>query len=127
MHRHVYCAGLSLLLVSMPLVADARFCATGPIEGQECTGIGIEVCSMMRIDAIEGEEGRLYTVSECYEEVSDYDARKGRCWITTKSRSWGLFSWVINAVNQPTFYHRNDAGEYEELDVEYVTFPCERR
>lgn len=127
MHRQLPSAAFLLLLIAVPLAADARFCATGPIKGQECTGIGIEVCNMIRVDAVEGEGGRLYTVSECYDEVSDYNARKGRCWITTKSRGLGLFAWIMNAASQPAFYHKNDAGEYKELDVEYLTFPCERR
>ena len=107
--------------------ANAEYCATGVIKGNVCKGFVIESCKTIRVDAIKDEDGKLYSINKCYPKVSEYDEAKKWCWIRTKSDGGGLFSWALNSATQPNFLHRNDDGEYEELDVEYLTFGCEIR
>lgn len=110
--------------LSTPLAAFADYCAVGEIEGNLCKGFIVEACKLVRIDAVKGDDGKLFTVKRCYPSVSEYDQTKGRCWIRTKSTGGGLLSWAFNAPQQSVFYHKTAHGEYEELDVEYVTFKC---
>lgn len=105
----------------------AAYVATGPIEGNVCWGIGIEVCGLHKVAAVKGDDGRLFEVSTKYDSVTEYKESSGRCWIKTKSSGGGLFSWGINAIKQPTFLEITDSGKYKELDVEYLTFKCVKR
>jgi len=116
--------GLALLIVTE---TRADYCAVGTIEGNVCKGFVIESCKFVRVDAVKGDNGKLFTVKECYDEVSEYSEGKGRCWINTKSKGSGVLSWAINAAAQPEFLHKNENGEYEKIDVEYLTFECVRR
>lgn len=125
-HR-AFIVALAVLAVSVPSAAWPEYCATGPIRGNICSGFVIESCSFVRVDAVEGDNGQLYTVRDCYESVSEYKEGDGRCWIRTKSSGAGLWSWMTNAAVQPKFFHKNDRGEYEELDVEYLVFECVKR
>lgn len=106
--------------------AWAEYVATGPIKGNVCRGIGIEVCGLHRVVAVKGDDGRLYEVSTRYDSVTEYKEGSGRCWIKTKSSGGGIFSWGVNAIKQPTFLEITD-GKYKELDVEYLTFRCVKR
>lgn len=107
--------------------AHADYCAVGKIEGNVCKGFVIESCKFVRVDAVKGDNGKLFTVNECYSDVSEHSEGKGRCWINTKSKGGGAISWALNAATQPEFLHKNENGEYEEIDVEYLTFKCVRR
>ncbi|MEW8424807.1 MAG: hypothetical protein AB2609_08850 [Candidatus Thiodiazotropha sp.] len=122
--RIVVGTGLVLLTLS---VAHADYCAVGKIEGNVCKGFVIESCKFVQVDSVKDDNGKLFTVKECYNEVSEYNEGKGRCWINTKSKGGGAISWALNAATQPEFLHKNKNGEYEELDVEYLTFKCVRR
>lgn len=82
---------------------------------------------MKKLDAVKGKDGRLYTIADRFESVTEYKPEKGRCWIRTKSTQAGLISWGINAVTQPDFYEKEASGEYKKHDVEYVTFKCIKR
>ena len=108
-----------------PSPANAEYIVTGKIRGQECTSyIVIESCTWRSINAAKGEDGRLYTLAQRYAEVSQYSEKKDRCWIDIKSRRWGLISAIINLFSDVTFYEKQKDGSYEELDVEYLVFPC---
>lgn len=118
-----------LVLATCLLVSSqslAAYCATGAIEGNVCKGFIIESCSFVRIHAAEGDGGQLYEIAQCYEDVSDFNANQGRCWIRTESSGWGLISSAINLLGGVNFLHRNTSGEYEEVDAEYLTFSCRR-
>ena len=104
--------------------AAADYVATGQIEGQVCRGWVIESCRFAKVAAVAGDNGQLYTVRNRYDEVSDYDERRGRCWIEIKSRGAGYLSDALNALAAVQFYELSEAGQYEEIDVEYLTFPC---
>lgn len=118
--RQITIAALALMF---PVTVIADYVATGDIEGQECIGVGIESCSFVDIDAVEGEGGRLYTVKSRYREVTEYSSSKGRCWVDTKTKRLGVLGWAIDAVSGPTFYTEAEGG-FEEVDVDYITFPC---
>jgi hypothetical protein len=102
----------------------ASYCAIGKIEASECSGFIIESCSFIRVDAVRDDQGKLYAPKTCYNDVSQYDASKHRCWIHTKSTGSGALSWVINATTQPNFLHKNASGGYDDINAEYITFGC---
>lgn len=118
---------LAVLALLVPGVVVAEYCATRAIRGNVCKGFVIESCKSVQVDAVEGNNGQLFTVRECYDKVSDYRKSDGLCWIRTKSTGAGLWSWMTNAATQPKFFHKNERGEYEELDVEYLVFDCVRQ
>ena len=109
-----------------PTNAFAEYCAVSKIKGNVCSGFVIEACKFVVVDAVKRDDGKLYELSRCYESVSDYSESKGRCWVRTKSKGAGLFSWGVNAADQPEFYHLKDDGTYEEIDVEYLSFKCRK-
>ena len=117
----------ALLVLFMTPESHAEYCAVGKIDGNVCKGFVIESCKLVRIDAVYGDNGQLFTVKKCYSNVSEYSEGKGRCWINTKSKGGGALSWLLNVATQPKFLHKNENGEYEEIDVEYLTFKCVRR
>jgi hypothetical protein len=90
--------GSRIVLLAVPLIARADYVATGSIRGNVCWGFIIESCSFHPIDAVEGEDGRLYTMRTRYKTVSEYDEKMGRCWIRTKSTSGGFWPWATNAA-----------------------------
>ncbi len=108
------------------LNANEVYCATEPIKGNVCTGFIIESCKHVQIDAIKDDDGNLFEPKRCYDSVTEYSESKNLCWIHTKSKNWGALSWAINSISQPNFLHKNQSGELEEIDVEYIVFKCEK-
>jgi hypothetical protein len=120
------------VLFAIPLfliatVSYADYCAVGEIKGNICKGFVIESCRHVRVDAVKGDDGRLFSVKTCYSEVSDYRESDDRCWIRTKSKGLGFWSSALNAAKQPEFFTKKENGEYEEIDVEYLVFKCVKR
>jgi len=105
----------------------AEYIATGSIEGTVCHGLGIQVCNKHTIAAVRGDGGRLFEVKTIYDSVTEYNGAKKRCAIKTKLKGGGFFNWGVNAVKQPVFLEMTSSGKYEELDVEYISFPCVKR
>lgn len=120
--RDLLAAALAMSAASIQCLADYR--ATGPFEGTVCKGIGIEICSQHDLVAVKGDDGKLYTISETFRNVTEYNKRSGKCTIQTGAASIGLIDMLRSSATSPTFYERSDAGEYVPLDVDYVTFPC---
>lgn len=118
---------LALCIGCFHSAAWAKYVATGPIEGNVCHGFGIEWCKFHKIAAVRGDGGRPYEVKTTYDSVTEYNETKGRCWIETKSKGGGLLNWGVNAIKQPIFLEITPSRKYEELDVEYITFPCIKR
>lgn len=118
---------LALCIGGVQSPSWAEYVATGSIDGNVCRGFGIEWCKFHQIAAVKGDGGRLYEIKTSFDSVTEYDESKRRCWIRTKSKAGGLISWGVNAIKQPVFLERTSSGKYEELDVEYVTFPCIKR
>lgn len=119
----LHIAAVILLLAAVN--ARAEYVATGPIQGSVCKGFIIESCKFHQLHAVKGDDGRLFTIRERYDSVSEH--RSGRCWIRTKSKGAGLLSWGANAISQPEFYEKTSDGKYNKLDVEYLVFPCVER
>lgn len=117
-------AALLLYSLLVPSIAHTKYCVAGKVEAVECSGFIIESCKFIRVDAVLDDNGNLYNVKECYSQVSDYKPELNRCWITTKSKGGGLLSWFTNVNTQPKFVHKNISGEYENIDANYITFPC---
>ena len=111
------------LLILLPSIALADFTATGPIQGQICSGFIIESCQFEEIVAVK-DGGQLYTIGRQYPQVSTYDQSKGRCWINLKSKGAGLISGIVNALASTEFHTLSTSGEYLPADPEYLTFPC---
>lgn len=109
---------ISLLLLST--VANAKYCATGEIEGIECTGFIIKSCSFIKINAIKGDDATIYDVKKCYKSVSDYDPSTNACTIQTKSNFLGFFGDLI----KPKFLHLNNKGKYDSVDTDAIIFKC---
>lgn len=123
--RHRLIIASALLLFSTWALAEYK--AVGKIEGNVCWGFVIESCKFYEVHAVQADDGQPYSVTHTYENVSEYSQSKGRCWINTKSRGGGVLSWLTNAAVQPQFYTKNEGGEFEEIDVEYLTFRCIQR
>ncbi len=111
----------------LPAPANAEYIVTGKIRGQECTNyIVFESRTWRSIDVASGAGGRFFTLPQQYPEVSQHSEKNGRCWINIKSHLWGLISGAINPYSYVTFYEKQQDGSYEELDVEYLMFPCRK-
>ena len=113
------------LLILLPGIAFADFTATGPIQGQVCSGFIVESCKLQEIHAVK-DGGKLYTIGRRYPQVSKYDQDKGRCWIDLKSKGTGLFSDLANAMAATEFHTRSASGEYLPVDPDYLTFTCSK-
>jgi hypothetical protein len=104
--------------------AIAKYIATGPVIGNVCSFGGF-VCSFHSIDAVKGEDGKLYHLNRVYDDVSDYKPLQKKCWIQIKSKGLGFISRGINLFTNE-FFERKPNGSYEEIDVEYLVFDCEK-
>lgn len=117
---------LTLILILFAASSHAEYIAKGKITGQECTSyIIVDSCKNRQIDAVKGDDGRLYSVKRRYQSVNEY--RGGRCWVHIKSRGMGLISNAINVFAGSQFYEKQPDGTYEEVDPEYITFKCKKR
>ena len=123
--RAFYVVWLITILVTIfsARIAQADYVAVGQIRGNVCSWGGF-ICKFVNIDAIR-KEGKLFSLAKVFADVDDY--KRGRCWINTKSKSMGLISNAINIFTQPEFLRRQDDGDFEELDVEYLVFKCIKR
>ena len=122
--------GVVPLILSMSALAD--YLAVGPFSGEECTNyVVFDKCETHSVDAVEGEDGRLYTLQTRYPEVSRHWARKngtGMCRINLKAqRRVGFWDDAANMLfGGPDFYTKTSSGGYEKVDVEYIMFECRK-
>jgi hypothetical protein len=119
-------------LVIVALLGSAQHChaayvATGEIRGNDCSGFIIQVCEVRVVEAVQGDDGRLYTLRREFATVDEYNESKRKCWIKTKSTRIDLVSLAANALAAPTFYSKDASGKYEKLKVDYIVFDCVRR
>ena len=118
--------------IIMPMTALADYIAVGPFEGEECTSyVLFDRCKMHSVDAVEGEDGRLYTLQTQYPDVSKYWVRKNgqeMCLISLKAqRRVGFWDEAANMLfGGPDFYTKTSGGGYEKVDVEYIAFECRK-
>lgn len=117
--------GLFLMAVSSAVRAD--YYATGPIEGQVCSGIVIQACGFKTVAAVEGSNGRIYEVTRRFATVSSFNESTQRCIVRIKTRGDSIISWGIDALKNPTFYELSPSGRHVAVDVEYLSFKCHQR
>lgn len=111
---------LVMLFFSSCLLAD--YIATSEFTGTVCTGIGVEICSKVKIVAI-GKNGELYEIKKTWKSVDEHNANT--CHIKTKFDKAGPFSGLISSYKFPDFYtYKNN--EYEKVSIDYLTFKCRK-
>ena len=49
-------------LISFPALAD--FIIVGPVKATSCSGIGIQSCSTVEVQAVKGSDGRAYEINK---------------------------------------------------------------
>jgi len=103
--------------------AIAGYIAIGPIEAEDCYDFGISVCSKKTVTEVR-QDGKRFEITRYFENVSEYNPRKGLCFIKTKSKGWGFLSWGINAATQPDFWGYDKDGKYVKIDADYIRFKC---
>jgi len=103
-------------------VGFADYYVTGKIQGANKKLLGFAT-QIVSVDAV-GKPGDLYSLQMHYKKVSEYDKKKGRCWIYTELSQVGK---VLNFFKNQSFYQRKSDGSYKKLNLEYITFPCVKR
>lgn len=105
--------------------AKADYYVTGEITGWNSKFLGFALTST-KVDAFQGDDGKIYNLAMSYKNVDEYNQKEGRCWINTKPKSEiGKF---INFINSKNFYLKNSKGEYEKIkNLESITFPCVKK
>jgi len=110
-------------LIVFNTAVRADYQVTGPTRGSECK-LGI-VCSTHIIAAVKDDKGTLRYMPTYYQSVSEFNGTN--CFINTKSTGLGLISMAINVMKQPVFLELDSKGNYKELDIESISFPCRKR
>ena len=111
----LWCAGVE--------ASRAGYVVDGVITGSVCNSyVIISSCKIVHVDAVAGDDGKLFTVKERFDQVTEYSS--GRCWIRLVSGGW--LSWIWSKAAGPVFYTKLPNGEYEKIAPEYVTFACKK-
>ncbi len=98
--------------------ANADYLVTGKVTGGVKGMLGFSL-KIVNVDAVM-EDGKLYTIGKRYRQVSEYDKRKGRCWL----RVDGL-SGIMHKAQGRSWHELQSDGTYKKLkNLEYITFPC---
>lgn len=103
------------------------YVAVGPFVGWVCSGVVIQHCGFVPIDAVKGKGDQMFEVRTDFSSVDEYNEKTGHCSVKTKSVGGGAVSWASNAMNQPDFQRRVGPNQYEKVDAEFVSFKCLRR
>ena len=113
-----------LLLFSQHLLAD--YYRTGQVKGEDCT-FGI-ICKWYSVDAVEGEDGKLYNLNKVYPNVSSYRSGKNsRCWIDNSlGHEWGVLGYAFDSAFRPNFYTKKN-GKLIKKSFDQISFPCVKR
>jgi hypothetical protein len=100
----------------------ADYYVTGDITGWSSKYLGFAL-TQTKVDAVQGEDGKIRALAMSYKNVDEYKEKEGRCWINTQPRS--EIGKLINFFNSTNFYVKNSKGEYEKIkNLETITFPC---
>ena len=106
-------------------VSVADYYVTGKITGWKESFMGFKVTET-NVDAVKGEDGKIYTLQQSYKKVDEYNPSQGRCWIYTKSHS--SFGKLIDLFSASTFYEKNADGSYTKIkNLSSITFPCVKK
>ena len=112
-----------MLLLAEPVRAD--YYVTGNITGWSSKFLGFALTST-KVDAVQGEDGKIRALAMSYKNVDEYKEKEGRCWINTQPRS--EIGKLINFFNSTNFYVKNSKGEYEKIkNLETITFSCVKK
>lgn len=112
-------------LISLP--AQAEFIIDGPVKATSCSGIGIQSCSTVDVQAVKGNDGRTYEIKKRLASVTEYNERKGRCSVDFSNRgSMSIVSKLSSAANTPVFLEVRDGGQYVEVKPDYISFKCRK-
>lgn len=119
---------IALLISGMLLLAEpvrADYYVTGNITGWSSKFLGFALTST-KVDAVQGEDGKIRALAMSYKNVDEYKEKEGRCWINTQPRS--EIGKLINFFNSTNFYVKNSKGEYEKIkNLETITFSCVKK
>lgn len=119
---------IALLISGMLLLAEpvrADYYVTGDITGWSSKFLGFALTST-KVDAVQGEDGKIRALAMSYKNVDEYKEKEGRCWINTQPRS--EIGKLINFFNSTNFYVKNSKGEYEKIkNLETITFSCVKK
>jgi hypothetical protein len=101
------------LIALMSHPTEAEYIVTGTIRGQVCSNyLAVSKCHMVDVDAVEGDGGQLYTVTQRFKTVTSGPDNSGTCWIRLPSKSG------------PHFFTKTQDGKYKKINTEYLVFDC---
>lgn len=110
------------VILLLPGSVKADYYVTGDITGWSSKYLGFAL-TQTKVDAVQGEDGKIRALAMSYKNVDEYKEKEGRCWINTQPRS--EIGKLINFFNSTNFYVKNSKGEYEKIkNLETITFPC---
>ncbi len=116
-------AACASILISASAAAD--FIITGPVKATSCSGIGIQSCSTIEVQAVKGSDGRTYEIKKRLSTVTEYNERKGRCSVDFSNRgSMSIVSKLSRAANTPVFLEIRNGGQFVEVKPDYISFRC---
>lgn len=112
-------------LISLPALAD--FIIAGPVKATSCSGIGIQSCSTVEVQAVKGSDGHAYEIKQRISSVTEFNESKGRCSVDFSNRgSMSIMSKISSAANTPVFLEVRDGGQYVEVKPGYISFRCRK-
>ena len=101
---------------------DSGYIVKGRIEGSICSNwVVFSTCHLVDVDAIEGDGGKLFTVTDRFETVNEYTGE--RCFIRLQHDGW--IEWLVRNATGPVFFTKLPDGKFKKVAVEYLTFACE--
>ena len=112
----------------LPKVSLADYLVVGSVKGQSCLYYGPfwNCTTNIAVDAIEGPDGKLYNLPTQYTDVAEYDEETGICLIRIANVLPDPFGWLVDQVNNPTFFERQSDGIFKELDLDFLQFFCKK-
>ena len=107
--------------------ARADYLATGKFSGLVCSGFVIQSCSNVSVDAV-GENGRLFELKRSWPKVTEFNSSQKLCHIRVKGNSvFGFWGDVVGEAASPDFYSLTSSGKYKKVDIESLSFKCQKR
>ena len=106
-----------------PAALAEYIAVTDSFYGTECVGFILKSCSRVDIKATRGPDG-LHRIQTRFDRVSEYQSPQnpgspGVCHIR-------LTGW-LQIFSKDVFYKQAASGEYEEVDIETLSFFCIER
>jgi hypothetical protein len=119
-----------LLCLSFGFVSEAfsEYVRVGPLFGQDCMGLGIEVCPEYELYAAKKGD-QYHSLKEVVSDsaVTSYRESNNMCFKTLRSTGGGLLSGAINLVFLKTYAYYDENGRLQDFEPDYLRFKCYRR